>query len=121
MEIISLPIVVNEKQIDSRYRLVIVGSQRARQLMEGNGPAIQTRYKKTTTIALEEFLEGKLEFYTGKEARLAQREARRLREEEMRHQALQAKEREITNEINKELSVYVDDTHAKEEAESSEE
>jgi DNA-directed RNA polymerase omega subunit len=121
MEIISLPIVVDEKQVDSRYRLVIVGSQRARQLMEGNGPALQTRYKKATTIALEEFLESKLEFYTGKEARLAQREARRLREEEMRHQALQAKERQITSEISKELSVYVDDTpHVKEEAESEE-
>ena len=31
----------------------------------------------------------------------------------MRHQALQSKEREITNEISKELSVYVDDTHTK--------
>jgi DNA-directed RNA polymerase omega subunit len=120
MDITSLPIDVNEKKIDSRYRIVVVGSQRARQLMEGNGPALQTRYKKATTIALEEFLEGKLEFYTGKEARLAQRESRRLREEEMRHQALQAKEREITNEISKELSVYVDDTHPKTGSESEE-
>ena len=119
MEIISLPVVVYEEKIDSRYRLVIVTSQRARQLMEGNGPAIQTRYKKATSVALEEFLEGKLEIYTGKEAiRIAQRDARRLREEEVRHQALQAKEREITSEISRELGVYVDDTQSREEAES---
>ncbi len=120
MEIISLPIVVSENQVDSRYRLVIVVSQRAKQHMEGNGPALQTRYKKSTTIALEEFLESKLEYHTGKEARLAQREARRLREEEMRHQALQAKERTITHEISKELSVYVDDTQTKGKGESKE-
>ena len=120
MEIISVPIVVDEEKIDSRYRLVIATSQRARQLMEGNGPAIQTRYKKATTIALEEFLEGKLEIHTGKDAKQAQRESRRLREEEMRHQALQAKGREITSEISRELSVYVDDTHSKEKRESEE-
>lgn len=120
MEIISVPIVVEEEKIDSRYRLVIATSQRARQLMEGNGPAIHTRYRKATTVALEEFLEGKLEIHTGKDAKQAQREARKLREEEIRHQALQAKEREITSEISRELSVYVDDTHSKVKAESDE-
>lgn len=121
MEIIALPIVVDEGKIDSRYRLVIVAAQRARQIMEGNGPAIQTRYTKATTIALEEFLEDKLEFFTGKEARLAQREAKRLREEELKHQALRAREREIASEISKELSELVrEDTQAKVEREAEE-
>lgn len=120
MEIVSQPIVPDLERIDSRYRLVIVASQRARQLMEGNHPRVSTRYKKATTVALEEFLEDQLEFYTGEKARTAQREARRLREEEMRAQALQARERDITSEIRKELSVYVDDSQTKEEAETEE-
>lgn len=113
MESASLPTVVNEMEIDSRYRLVIVTSQRARQIMGGHGPSIESRFKKATTVALEEFFEKKLEFYTGKEARQAQREARRLRDEELRHQAIQSRGREISSEISKELSVYVDDTQGK--------
>ncbi len=120
MEVISLPVGVNKDEIDSRYRLVIIVSQRARQLMEGNPRVVSTRYRKMTTTALEEVMEKKLDFYTGKDARQAHREARRLHEEEMRHQALQAKEREISTEISKDLSVYVDDSESKKEAEAEE-
>ncbi len=88
--------------------------------MEGRTPQVETRYKKPTTIALQEYLEGKLEFYTGEEARTAQREARRLQDEEMRSRALKARERDINTEVKKELSVYVDDSERKEAPESKE-
>ncbi len=111
-EIIALPIMGQEQPIDSRYRMVIIAAQRARQIMEGSRPLIQTRYIKGTTIALEEFLEGHLQYLTGKEARSAQREARRLREESLRSQALISREEEIAAEIKKDLSVYLEEASA---------
>lgn len=110
MEIIELPIHFKPNQLDSRYRLVVIGAQRARQLMEGARASEDTKYLKATTVSLEEFLEGELQFVTGKEARLAQREARRIREETLRKRALLEREEEISNEIKKDLSVYVDDS-----------
>jgi DNA-directed RNA polymerase subunit omega len=108
MEIIALPIEVDgNDKIDSRYRLVILAAQRARQLMEGGSPVSETRYAKSTTVGLEEVLENKVEFLTGKDARVAQREAKRLREEEIKSRALLEKEEEIASEIKKDLSVYL--------------
>lgn len=110
MEIIELPIEIKSGQLDSRYRLVIIGAQRARQLMEGARASEDTKYLKATTVALEEFLDGELTFLTGKEARLAQRDARKVREDALRKRALLEREEEITKEIRKDLSIYVDDS-----------
>jgi|GEM_PF-340509 len=108
MEIISLPIEMNKiENIDSRYRLVILSAQRARQIMEGSRPVAETRYTKATTIGLEEVLGRKVGFVTGKDARVAQREARRLREEEIKSRALLEKEEELASEIRKDLSIYL--------------
>jgi DNA-directed RNA polymerase subunit omega len=95
VEIIELPIEIKSGQLDSRYRLVIIGAQRARQLMEGARASEDTKY---------------LTFLTGKEARLAQRDARKIREDALRKRALLEREEEITNEIRKDLSIYVDDS-----------
>ena len=119
MEIIDLPIQLEPNALDSRYRLVVIGAQRARQLMEGARASEHTKYAKATTVALEEFLANELTFLSGKEARLAQREARRKREELMRRRALLEREEEISAEIKKDLSVYVDDS-ARRAAESPE-
>jgi len=100
--------------VDSRYRIVTVSSQRARQLAEGAKAAVETRYTKPTTIALQEFYNGKLEFLTGKEARLAQKEAKRLREEAMAAKALEARHAALSEEIKRDLSVYVEEGRAKE-------
>ena len=110
MEIIELPIELKSDQLDSKYRLVIIGAQRARQLMEGARASEDTKYLKATTVAVEEFLEGELQYLTGKEARVAQRDARKVREEMLRKRALLEREEEISNEIKKDLSVYVDDS-----------
>ncbi|MBI3805860.1 MAG: DNA-directed RNA polymerase subunit omega [Nitrospirae bacterium] len=115
MEIISLPIEVDYTKVDSKYRLVIIASQRARQLMEGVRPILQTRHTKASTIALEEVLEGELEVLYGKDAKLAQREAKRLREEMRSRQLLTEREEELASEIRKDLSVYLEESKRREE------
>jgi DNA-directed RNA polymerase subunit omega len=47
---------------ESKYTLVMVTSKRARQLIDGAKPLVETNSKKPVTIALEELLEGKLEY-----------------------------------------------------------
>jgi DNA-directed RNA polymerase subunit omega len=115
MDLIALPFEGTlPADVDSRYRIVAVTSQRARQLSEGAKSSVTTRYSKPTTIALQEFYEGKLEFLTGKEARLAQKEAKRLREEAMAAKALEARHAALSEEIKRDLSVYVEEGRAKE-------
>lgn len=69
MDIVSLPIEFDPEKIDSRFRIVAIASQRARELAFGAKPKIVTKGKKIPTIALEETLEGALEFCIGEEAR----------------------------------------------------
>ncbi|TAK03222.1 MAG: DNA-directed RNA polymerase subunit omega [Candidatus Manganitrophaceae bacterium] len=115
MEIISLPVETDYSKIDSRYRLVIIASQRARQLMEGARPILQTRHNKASTIALEEVLGDELEVLYGKEAKQAQREAKRLREEMKTRQLLSEREEELATEIRKDLSVYLEESAKRQE------
>ncbi len=48
------------EHIDSKYRLVIVGAKRAKQLNRGAAPLVQVRNVKPTYQALEEVATGKL-------------------------------------------------------------
>jgi DNA-directed RNA polymerase subunit omega len=114
MDLIALPFEGNVTDIDSRYRIVVVSAQRARQVSEGARASVTTRYTKPTTIALQELFEGKLEFLTGKEARLAQKEAKRLREEAQAAKAIEARHAALSDEIKRDLSVYVEEGRAKE-------
>ena len=108
MNTISLPIEIDPSKIDSRFRLVIVAAQRARQMMEGSKPTIPTRPEaKETTIALEEILSGKLNILYGKEAVAAQQEEKRLREEKRRRAMLAEREGEVSHEVKQELSIYL--------------
>ncbi|OGW56561.1 MAG: DNA-directed RNA polymerase subunit omega [Nitrospirae bacterium RBG_16_43_8] len=107
MDIISLPVEIDMKKIDGRYRLMMIASQRAKELSVGVKPKIQTKSKKVTTIAIEEAALGKLEFLSGVEAIKAKEEAkkfdyRRLLEEKRR----EASPEELT-ELEKDLKVYL--------------
>ncbi|MEK7735519.1 MAG: DNA-directed RNA polymerase subunit omega [Nitrospirota bacterium] len=107
MDIISLPVEIDMKKIDGRYRLVMIASQRAKELSVGVKPKIQTKSKKVTAIAIEEAAMGKLEFLVGEEAIKAKEEAkkfdyRRLLEEKRR----EATPEELT-ELEKDLKVYL--------------
>jgi len=96
--------------VESRSRLVIISAQRARQLMQGARPAVPTKHTKPTTIALEEMLNGKVQFLTGKEARQAMKEARKQRERELEKLTMVQVAGTDADEIKKDLSVVVDDS-----------
>jgi len=48
------------KHAECRYTLVIATSKRARQLMHGNKPLVDTSIKNPTAIAINEFYERKV-------------------------------------------------------------
>lgn len=95
-------------EFDSRHRLVIVASQRAKHLTQGAKPGGSSRFTKETTVALDEVLKGQVKYLIGKEARDAMKEAKRGKEGETERIAMMTGE--DAREIKKELSVYVDDT-----------
>lgn len=47
---------------DSRYTLVMLTAKRARQIVEGAEPLLDTSSKKPVSIALEEVMEGKITY-----------------------------------------------------------
>ncbi|MBL8037191.1 DNA-directed RNA polymerase subunit omega [Nitrospira sp. CMX1] len=95
-------------EFDSRHRLVIVASQRAKHLTQGARPSGPSRFTRETTVALDEVLKGQVKYLIGKEARDAMKEAKRGKEGETERIAMMTGE--DAREIKKELSVYVDDT-----------
>ncbi len=50
------------KRGDSRYTLVMLTAKRARKIIEGNEPLVETSSKKPVSIALQEVLEGKITY-----------------------------------------------------------
>ncbi len=50
------------KEGDSRYTLVMVTAKRARQIVEGSKPVIETDSIKPVTIAIEEIVAGKVKY-----------------------------------------------------------
>lgn len=108
IDMLSLLPQYTPNEFDSRHRLVIVASQRAKHLAQGAKPTGPSRFTKETTGALDEVLRGKISYLTGKEARDAMKEAKRGKEGETERMAMMTGE--DAKEIKKELSVYVDDT-----------
>ena len=104
-DIISLPIEINSKMADSKFRLVHIASQRVRELSAGDPPLVTSRSIKDTTVALEESLLGAYKITVGEEAKVAKEELRKRKEQEKLEEQLSAKEEEI----RKELSAYLTD------------
>lgn len=119
MDMLALLPENSKDRYDSRHRLVIAASQRAKQIMQGSRPTIQTKFTKETTVAIDEMVQAKLEYLIGKEARQAMKDAKRMRENEFERMASAGTGTGIgtgttlgedAREIKKELSVYVDDS-----------
>jgi DNA-directed RNA polymerase subunit omega len=109
MDALSLLPQHHQKEFDSRYRIVLIAAQRAKQLMRGAEATRASKFSKETSMALEEVLGGSVPYLIGDEAKQAIRDAK------MAHQrpidpALYAQPDENSQEIKKELSVYIDDT-----------
>lgn len=47
---------------DSRYTLVMLTAKRARQLVDGAKPLVDTSSTKPVTIAIEEIIQGKVKY-----------------------------------------------------------
>ena len=110
----------HQKQFDSRFRIVLIAAQRAKQRMQGPPMEETSKFMKVTSQALEEVLKGEVPFMIGSEARQAIKEAHSVHEREFAP-ALLAQPDETSKEIQKELSVYIDDSSNSEEASEVEE
>lgn len=107
MDIISLPVEIEKTIVDGKYRLTMVASQRAKELAVGAKSKIQTKAKKVTTIALQETIDGKVEYLVGEEARKAKEEAKKFDYKKL----LEEKKKEATpeelSELEKDLKIYL--------------
>ncbi len=108
MDALSLLPEHQQTDFDSRYRIVLIAAQRAKQLVRG-AEAGSSKFSKTTSMALEEVLGGKVPYLTGEEAKDAIREARMANQRPI-DPAFFTQPDENAKEIKKELSVYIDDT-----------
>ena len=107
----TLPLLPDDREgkFDSRYRVVLVAAQRAKQLMRGTTQSQTSKFTKETSMALEEVLGDNVKYLMGQEARQALRETRQGLEREF-EPALLAEADEDAKEIKQQLSVYVDDS-----------
>lgn len=107
MDIISLPAEYDNKKIDSKYRLVAIASQRAKELTLGVKPKIQTKSKKVTSIAIEETISNVLEFLTGEEARIAKEEDKKYDYKKLLEETRKIGPEQELSELEKDLKVYL--------------
>lgn len=107
----TLPLLPDDRdgKFDSRYRVVLVAAQRAKQIMRGNLQSQTSKYAKETSMALEDVLADKVEYLMGQEARQALREVKRSLEGEF-DPALLTETDDDAKEIKQQLSVYIDDS-----------
>lgn len=96
-------------RFDSRYRVVLVAAQRAKQIMRSGQQSPTSKYTKETSMALEEVLHGDVPYLMGEEAREALRDSKRHTERGF-DPALLAEGDEDAKEIQQQLSVYIDDS-----------
>jgi DNA-directed RNA polymerase subunit omega len=110
-DLIALPLPIDKTKIDSRFRVVILASERAKVLLTGAKPVIETSYKKEGTIALQEVMTADIEFLTGKEARKELRKAKTSRAlEGTKSAADRARDEEVKSELEKDLNVYLSES-----------
>jgi DNA-directed RNA polymerase subunit omega len=107
MDIISLPAEYDKGKIDSRFRLVVIAAQRARELAFGAKPKLETKYRKVALIALEEAIENQLEFSVGEEARAKIEESRKFDYKRFLEERRRQAQPEDLSELEKDLRVYL--------------
>ena len=107
MNIVRLPIEYDKKKIDSRFRLVTIAAQRARELAFGAKAKVETKSEKISTVAILEALEDKLEFLVGEEAELAQKEAKKFDYKRFLDEKKKDAMPEDLSELEKDLRTYL--------------
>jgi DNA-directed RNA polymerase subunit omega len=107
MDIVSLPIDFDEDKIDSRFRLVTIAAQRAKELAYGAKPKIETKFAKAPTVAIEEAMENVLEFVTGDEAKEKLEEAKKFDYKRFLEERRKETLPEDLSELEKDLRLYL--------------
>jgi DNA-directed RNA polymerase subunit omega len=113
-DLISLPIEMDHSQYDSRYRLVLLASQRARKILDGERPLVPSRSAKSTTLALEEVVAGRLQCLTGEQAKEARRELARQKRKAIVLAELPAEETPALEEgLAEDVKIYLEERRSK--------
>lgn len=99
----------HQQDFDSRYRIVLIAAQRAKQLVRSGDAGEKSRFIKETSRALEEVLQGQVPYLKGEDAKQAIREVRQASQRPI-DLSVYAQPDENAQEIKKELSVYIDDS-----------
>ena len=113
MDIISLPVEYDQDKIDGKYRLVVIAAQRAKDIAIGAKPKIATKAKKVTSIAIEEAVDGQIEFLTGDEALKAREEASKMDYRKLLEDSRKLAAGEDLSELEKDLKVYLHEREGK--------
>lgn len=121
MDIVALPVEFDSSEVDSKYRLVNISVQRAKDLILGTDePSVDTKARKVTTIAIEEACQNKVEFLTGDEAVKASEEA-----EKFDFSRALAEKRETESEdlsdLERDLNIYIQGKETAEEPKTPDE
>jgi DNA-directed RNA polymerase subunit omega len=62
---------VVKREEDSRYKVVLAAAKRANELAAGAAPLVKSDSKKVSTIALQEFAQGKVRYEDVKKSKKA--------------------------------------------------
>jgi DNA-directed RNA polymerase omega subunit len=108
-DVISVPVNYDNLNIDSRFRLVNIVAQRAKDLAVKGNRKIKTTSVKVTTIALEEAVSGVLDFIVGIEAKAAKEEAKKIDYKKFLEEKRRETEPEDLSELEKDLKFYLDE------------
>ncbi len=114
MNIVALPVEYDRKHLESKYRLVVIAAQRARELSLGAKEKIPTKSKKVSTSAIIETVSGEIEFLIGDEAVAEMEKTEKFDYKKL----LEEKRRplEDLSELEKDLRVYLHERDAAESA-----
>jgi len=112
MDIITLPIEYDKKKIESKYRLAVIASQRARELAFGAEPRIVRKAQKISTVALLETTSGEIRFVIGEKAAEAREKAEKIDFRKL----IEDKRKSIADisELEKDLKTYLHEREATE-------
>lgn len=108
MDIISLPIEHDNKEIEGTFRLVIAAVKRAKSLSLGALPAKKSKARKITTLAIEEVATGMVSVLSGNAAIKASEESKELVHKRVMDEAQQKETMpEDITELEKDLKAYL--------------
>lgn len=106
LDIVSLPIEYDKEKLGSRYRLVVIAGQRARDLSLGAEPKIKTKARTVINTAVIETICGLVPYLTGEEATIAREKAAKIDYRKLIEQRRKPLATDLS-ELEKDLKVYL--------------